>query len=101
MKATDTKRTVFLLRNRYKRMLVELFRENPLQPFADSVREYDLMKEEHLYDEDICIKFLQSGFFKERCRPTCVKKTGHEIELSFLKLQTVCVMRNDCIGFMR
>lgn len=60
IKAIDTEGTSSSLENRYGRMMFELLRKRAMQSFPACVRECVLEAGRHVYNENICMKFVKS-----------------------------------------
>lgn len=70
VKASDTRGAGLSLENRHGQMLVELFRKEALQSLAECVRNCVFVEEKQVYDGDIYMKFVRSGFVSGGFFPT-------------------------------
>lgn len=72
VKGTDTGEAGLSLEHWYEGMLAQLLRKRSLQSFAECWRECVLVEGRHVYDEDNCMKLLNSGCVNAELCPALI-----------------------------
>lgn len=75
VKSTDRRQSGLSLKTQYGWMVVDLCRKKALQSLAECVREYVLVEDTRIYDEDTRTKFVKPGSL---CEEFCATLSDYD-----------------------